>query len=334
MLVVKVSGLPRANAARIAISKARSKTGARILLRSRSLSLPPGVYTVNAAAVDTPRGSYRPAPARQIVRVIRGRRRSVLVTYAPAPTNPSVDPTTGAVDGGAGAVPPTVKPPEPVVSITFDDGLRSQYTNAIPLLDRYGFTSTQYIPTAGVGDPGRVTVDMIRSMYAGGHQIAAHTVTHPHLTTLSPERLQSELTESRQTLEAIIGAPVLDFASPYGDYNADVLAAIGRVFRTHRTASSGDNTTSPFNRSYIRTQTVQRTTTVADVQQWIDAAKQGHKWLVIAYHQVVATPTDAYGTTPETLDAQLAAIRDSGLRVATVDAVVSEIDAQGGSAKP
>src|ERR1700682_6150281 len=37
------------------------------------------------------------------------------------------------------------------VVITFDDGYRDFYTNAFPILHRYGFTATMFLPTAHVG---------------------------------------------------------------------------------------------------------------------------------------------------------------------------------------
>src|ERR1700689_4753906 len=38
------------------------------------------------------------------------------------------------------------------VVITFDDGLRNFYTNAFPILSRYGFTATMFLPTAHIGE--------------------------------------------------------------------------------------------------------------------------------------------------------------------------------------
>ena len=291
VLALTVSGLPSSTPARVAVSRRDQRRGTRILLASRSLSLPPGLYAVSAAAVGTPQGSYRPVIARQTIRVLPGRKRRLLVTYTPAPI-------ARTESSPAPSVPTAPVPePDPVVSITFDDGLRSQYANAVPVLDRYGFNATFYIHTAGLGDAGRLTPDMIRSMYVSGHQIAAHTVTHPHLTALSPAALQSELTESRQTLEGIIGTPIVDFASPYGDYNADVLSAIGAVFRTHRTASSGYNTMIPFNRNYIRTQTILQTTTAADVKQWIETA---HDQIVRGFKDLTTSQMHAHwGLIPE-----------------------------------
>src|ERR1700694_1272040 len=38
------------------------------------------------------------------------------------------------------------------VVITFDDGFRNFYTNAFPILNRYGFTATMFLPTAHIGE--------------------------------------------------------------------------------------------------------------------------------------------------------------------------------------
>src|ERR1700731_4293170 len=38
------------------------------------------------------------------------------------------------------------------VVITFDDGFRNFYTNAFTVLNRYGFTTTMFLPTAHIGE--------------------------------------------------------------------------------------------------------------------------------------------------------------------------------------
>jgi peptidoglycan/xylan/chitin deacetylase (PgdA/CDA1 family) len=49
--------------------------------------------------------------------------------------------------------------------------------------------------------------------------IGAHTVTHPVLSTLTPDASRREITDSKCACEAIIGAPVMSFAYPYGDFD-------------------------------------------------------------------------------------------------------------------
>jgi peptidoglycan/xylan/chitin deacetylase (PgdA/CDA1 family) len=50
--------------------------------------------------------------------------------------------------------------------------------------------------------------------------IGAHSVTHPVLSELEPSTCRREITESKRTCEALVGAPVVSFSYPYGDFKA------------------------------------------------------------------------------------------------------------------
>jgi peptidoglycan/xylan/chitin deacetylase (PgdA/CDA1 family) len=56
----------------------------------------------------------------------------------------------------------------------------------------------------------------IRALHAGGVEIGAHTQTHPILTRIDESAAAAEIRSSKQTLEDVIGAPVLTFAYPNG----------------------------------------------------------------------------------------------------------------------
>ena len=68
----------------------------------------------------------------------------------------------------------------PVV-ITFDDGYLDFYTNAFPILQRYGFTATMYLPTAYIGAEQRfngldcLTWSQVRELHQAGIEFGAHT---------------------------------------------------------------------------------------------------------------------------------------------------------------
>jgi peptidoglycan/xylan/chitin deacetylase (PgdA/CDA1 family) len=61
-----------------------------------------------------------------------------------------------------------------------------------------------------------MTWDMIRDLHRRGHEIGAHTMTHRVLSTLSPDEQQSEILDSRLTLELHLGSSIASFAYPVG----------------------------------------------------------------------------------------------------------------------
>ncbi len=66
-----------------------------------------------------------------------------------------------------------------------------------------------------------MNADEVRLLHRAGVEIGAHTVTHPILSRLSPERGQVEIADSKRELEAVIGHRVASFAYPNGRPNQD-----------------------------------------------------------------------------------------------------------------
>ncbi|HMM20346.1 MAG TPA: polysaccharide deacetylase family protein [Selenomonadales bacterium] len=110
--------------------------------------------------------------------------------------------------------------PDKPVLITFDDGYRDNYTNAFPILKKYGFTATIFLVTGLVGrDPRFLTWEQAREMQQAGFVFGSHTVHHAALTALSQDEAFAELTESRLEIERQLGAKPRYFAYPTGAYN-------------------------------------------------------------------------------------------------------------------
>lgn len=117
--------------------------------------------------------------------------------------------------------------PDKSVVITFDDGYENNYTEAFPILKKYGLKATFFIITCTLDkNPKCVTSAQIKEMALAGMEIESHTVDHADLNTLNYDTQLYELKESKAALENILGKPVDYVAYPEGKYNNDTLKAV------------------------------------------------------------------------------------------------------------
>lgn len=132
------------------------------------------------------------------------------------------------------------------VAITFDDGFQDFYTNAIPILRRYGFSATMFLPTDYIGDSNQrfkgvecMTWGQVRELRKAGVHFGSHTVTHPQLKSLKDEDVQRELRYSKETIEQKLGYAVTSFSYPYAFPEAD--RAFTSRLRRHLQESGYEN---------------------------------------------------------------------------------------------
>jgi peptidoglycan/xylan/chitin deacetylase (PgdA/CDA1 family) len=214
-----------------------------------------------------------------------------------------------------------------LVSLTFDDSYLSDARLVLPVLQQHNAVATHYILTGALGDSDRMTLADLAALDSNGDQIAGHTVNHFDLTTLSSTDLATELLSSKQFLESHGYNPLLDFATPYGAYNAPVLAAIKAAYRSHRTVDAGYNTKDDWDIYRLKVQNMRSTTTQAEVDGWAARAAADHSWLIIVYHDVVTdlAAGTIYSTTPASVAAHLTSFETHGLEIETVQQAIDEI---------
>lgn len=110
--------------------------------------------------------------------------------------------------------------PERPVVLTFDDGDRDHYTNAFPIMKKYGFTGTFYVITNDISTGGGfMTWDMLKEMAKDGMDIQSHTVHHPNLAAASEDEIRLELSKSKRVIEEKLGTTVKHLAYPGGAYS-------------------------------------------------------------------------------------------------------------------
>ena len=110
--------------------------------------------------------------------------------------------------------------------ITFDDGNRSDFEIAVPILQQRGLRATFFVLADRVGNPTSVTPNDLRAMVDAGMKIGSHGTRHRRWSELSRADLDEELSQSRHVLAEILGQEVDEASCPFGKYNTAVLRAL------------------------------------------------------------------------------------------------------------
>jgi peptidoglycan/xylan/chitin deacetylase (PgdA/CDA1 family) len=127
--------------------------------------------------------------------------------------------------------------PPKAVAITIDDGYRSTYEIAYPILARHGHPATIFLYTDFAGLPAAMTWSQMAEVTASGLiDVQPHSKSHANLALrrheegdrLYTERMRQEIEASSVEIERRLGLSVYAFAYPYGDANETVTELIRR----------------------------------------------------------------------------------------------------------
>ena len=116
-------------------------------------------------------------------------------------------------------------PAKPIV-ITFDDGYLDLYTTAYPILRAHHFKAVAYIVSGFMTNSAYASAAQVQTMDADGIQIGSHTISHVNLQSGSNASSYHQITESKATLQRLLGHPVLDFAYPSGKFDSRIVALV------------------------------------------------------------------------------------------------------------
>jgi peptidoglycan/xylan/chitin deacetylase (PgdA/CDA1 family) len=127
--------------------------------------------------------------------------------------------------------------PRKSVVLTIDDGYRSTYEVAFPILRKYGFQATVFLYSDFVGAPDALTWPQMKEMEASGLvNIQPHSKTHANFATRLPgetdakyrDRMRTEVDTPVRLIQDRLAVPSLTFAFPYGDVNETVVDLLKR----------------------------------------------------------------------------------------------------------
>jgi peptidoglycan/xylan/chitin deacetylase (PgdA/CDA1 family) len=128
--------------------------------------------------------------------------------------------------------------PKKSVVLTFDDGWKSVFTDAVPVLREFGYPYTIYLYRNYVDGGGKaMTSEMIRELVRDGGTIGSHSTSHPYPATVRKHQaqgaeaydafLRKEMADSKAFLESRFGTVVTTYAYP-GGFSTPEMAVLGR----------------------------------------------------------------------------------------------------------
>lgn len=141
--------------------------------------------------------------------------------------------------------------PRRTVVITIDDGYRSTYDIAFPILQRLGFPATVFLYTDFVGAPDAMGWSEMQKMVASGLiDVQPHSKSHARLIDQQPgesmqgyqKRIAEEIKVSSQYIRQRLRIPTYSFAYPYGASNQMIIGELKKEnFQIGATVRAGAN---------------------------------------------------------------------------------------------
>lgn len=134
--------------------------------------------------------------------------------------------------------------PSKSIVITIDDGWKSVYTDAYPILKEFDYPFTVYLYKNYVDGGGKaLTTEMVREMMRHGATIGSHSTSHPYPQTVKKyinrgpkeydQFLDVEMSESKRFLEQKFKKTVTTYAYPGGFFTDEMLNKAEQVGYSH-----------------------------------------------------------------------------------------------------
>jgi peptidoglycan/xylan/chitin deacetylase (PgdA/CDA1 family) len=193
--------------------------------------------------------------------------------------------------------------PEKLIVLTFDDGVKTHYTVAAPLLKQFSFGATFYVcefPPNYSDTTKYMTWNEIKQLDKMGFEVGNHTATHKHVNKLSKANFITELKYIENKCDSLRMNKPLTFAYP--GYDTHPMATETLQEKGYKFARTGGNR--PYNPLVDHPYLIPGyTTTKTNRQEIMDAftkAKDGNIVILTIHgvpdfeHDWVTTPAELF----------------------------------------
>ncbi|KKR15230.1 MAG: hypothetical protein UT43_C0005G0026, partial [Parcubacteria group bacterium GW2011_GWC1_39_29] len=215
------------------------------------------------------------------------------------------------------------EPTEGVVSVVFDDGWDSQFTEGKKKMDEYDMKATAYIIPDLVDTANYMTLANLKELQ-NLHEwdISAHHQTN--FTTLTATEVEETILDIKNYLikNGFKGAD--HFAYPNGAFDeTTVLPLVRKYFKSARTIAEYPETYPPADYHKLRVASILDTDTPASIATLVDNARINKEWLILVFHKIVTTPTVETEYSIADFGTIIDDIASDGITVKTVSEVIN-----------
>jgi peptidoglycan/xylan/chitin deacetylase (PgdA/CDA1 family) len=107
--------------------------------------------------------------------------------------------------------------------VTFDDGLKDAFENAVPIMSECGIPSTFFVVPSWISAEASNYMSWTdcRQLAKNGVTVGSHSLSHHRFSTLDDRQARHEFVASKTRLEIETGLPCEHFACPWGQPGAD-----------------------------------------------------------------------------------------------------------------
>jgi peptidoglycan/xylan/chitin deacetylase (PgdA/CDA1 family) len=112
------------------------------------------------------------------------------------------------------------------VRLTFDDGNKSDLTEALPALMQRGLRAEFFICPARLGCDGFLAAADVRELRRAGMSIGSHGMDHVPWRKLKEPEIHREIVQAKDALEDVLQVSVDTAACPFGAYDRRTLNAL------------------------------------------------------------------------------------------------------------
>ena len=121
----------------------------------------------------------------------------------------------------------------PLVVVTFDDGEMNNFTEALPVLKKYGFKAYFFVISRQIGRSGYMGWPELRALMGEGMVIGSHGLTHEILTNITDIQMEEELAASKRHLERNLETEITSLSIPRGFFNEKIIRKAREVGYKH-----------------------------------------------------------------------------------------------------